>query len=123
MIIAANGPSNIAAQYGAFLFKYLQIFNTVKVVQGDNINQRDLERIKYGGFMTLSQSGEDDSLIEGIKQAAVAGLTCMNVVNVEDSPITRALAELSASYNSKSPIVRDRANSAMLKKASSVLSA
>ena len=49
--------------------------------------------------MTLSQSGEDDSLIEGLKKAAVAGLTCMNVVNVVDSPITRALAELSMSNN------------------------
>lgn len=47
----------------------------------------------------------------------------MNVVNVVDSPITRALAELSINNNSKSPIVKDRANSVMLKRASSALSA
>ena len=35
MVIAANGPSVIAAQYGAYLLRHLNVFNTVKVLSGD----------------------------------------------------------------------------------------
>ena len=53
------------------------------------MSNRDLERLKYGGLITLSQSGDSKNLINGIIQAIKLGITCINVVNVEDSPITR----------------------------------
>lgn len=39
--------------------------------------------------MTLSQSGESNHLVEALKNAKEIELTCINVVNVEDSPITK----------------------------------
>ena len=53
-MIAANGPNLIAAQYGAFLMKHLNVFNTIKVVSGDDVKDKELERLKYGGYIALS---------------------------------------------------------------------
>lgn len=57
LIISANGSSKIAADYGAYIMKQLKCFNTVKVFSGYDINKGDLERLKFGGYLTLSQSG------------------------------------------------------------------
>lgn len=57
LIIAANGSSKIAAEYGAFIMKELKCFNTVKVFDGYEIKKGDLERLKFGGYLTLTQSG------------------------------------------------------------------
>ena len=54
LMIAANGPNLIAAQYGAFLMKHLNVFNTIKVVSGDAVKDKELERLKYGGYLALS---------------------------------------------------------------------
>lgn len=90
-MIAANGPSTIAAQYGAFLMKHLNVFNTIKVLSGDAIKQSEIEKLRYGGYIALSQSGDAKNLIDGIIKATQLGVTCINVVNVEDSPITRVI--------------------------------
>ena len=58
LVVAANGSSKIAADYGAYLMKELKIFNTVKVFDGHEIKKGDLERLRFGGYLTLSQSGE-----------------------------------------------------------------
>jgi fructoselysine-6-P-deglycase FrlB-like protein len=58
MIIAGNGSSKIAGDYGAYLMKELKCFNTVRVMDGHEIKKGDLERLKFGGYLTLSQSGE-----------------------------------------------------------------
>ncbi len=42
LIIAANGTSQIAADYGVFILKHLQIFNTVKVHEALDIDKQDL---------------------------------------------------------------------------------
>lgn len=57
LIIVAHGSSRIAAEYGSYIMKLLKIFNTVKVFDGHEINKGDLERTKYGGYLTLTQSG------------------------------------------------------------------
>jgi len=58
LIIAANGPNLVAAQYGAFLMKHLNVFNTIKVLSGDDVKDKELEKLKYGGYIALSQSGD-----------------------------------------------------------------
>lgn len=58
LIVAARGTSKIAADYGAFILKYLQVFNTVKVTEGHEIQNQDFKGVKYAGYLTLSQSGE-----------------------------------------------------------------
>jgi len=50
--------------------------------------------LRYAGFLTLSQSGNDKGLINGIITASKLGVSCINVVNVEDSPITRVIQEV-----------------------------
>ena len=74
--------------------RHLRIFNTVKVLQGEQVTERDLQNIKYAGLCTLSQSGTNKSLIDALICASKLGITCMNVVNVEDSPVTRVIAEI-----------------------------
>lgn len=89
MVIAANGSSKIAADYSSYIMKTLQCFNTVRVFDGHDLRRGDLERLQFGGYLTLSQSGESVQLIESLKVARELELTCINVVNVEDSPITK----------------------------------
>lgn len=50
--------------------------------------------MKYGGFFTISQSGEDKSIIKAVKLAYKNNLTCFNIVNVENSRITKLVDEL-----------------------------
>lgn len=54
LVIAANGSSKIAADYGAHIMRQLMTFNTVRVFDGHEIKRGDLERIKFGGYLTLS---------------------------------------------------------------------
>lgn len=46
LIVVANGTSQIAADYGAFIFKHLQVFNSVKVHEGLDLSKQDLLRVK-----------------------------------------------------------------------------
>jgi glucosamine 6-phosphate synthetase-like amidotransferase/phosphosugar isomerase protein len=94
LVIASKGNSLIASKYGALLMKHLQVFNTVKCVGSDELGKSNIDKIKYGGFLTLSQSGDDKNLIQGLINATRSGVTCINVVNVEDSPITRVIQEI-----------------------------
>jgi D-arabinose 5-phosphate isomerase GutQ len=68
--------------------KQLKCFNTVKVFDGHDIKEGDFERLKFGGYLTVSQSGKSDHLVKAIELAKKHDITCINVVNVEDSPIT-----------------------------------
>ena len=54
MVVAALGPSLIAAEYGAYVMRHLQCFNTVKVLNGHEIRKGDLDKLKFGGYLTLS---------------------------------------------------------------------
>ena len=95
LVIAANGASFFAAEYGQFIMKALgPLFNSVSVVHGHEVSSQNLHLKKFAGYLTLSQSGASDWLVEGVKKAASLGLSCINVVNVEDSPITKVINEL-----------------------------
>jgi len=60
------------------------------------VTERELSKIKYAGLMTVSQSGTGKDLIDGVINATKLGVSCINVVNVEDSPITRIIQEIQA---------------------------
>jgi hypothetical protein len=49
--------------------KELNCFNTVRVFDGHDLRRGDLERLRYGGYLTLSQSGESQALINNLKLA------------------------------------------------------
>ena len=74
------------------------------------MSRREIESLKYAGFLTLSQSGDAKNLINGIITASKLGVSCINVVNVEDSPITRVIQEInideSQSPATPSPVER-----------------
>jgi glucosamine 6-phosphate synthetase-like amidotransferase/phosphosugar isomerase protein len=94
LIISAHGTSEIAARYGAHIMRQLGIFDTVRIIQPHALTQKDFKDMKYGGYLTLSQSGSGQSLTNALKLAYQNHLTCFNIVNVEDSPITRVIDEL-----------------------------
>jgi hypothetical protein len=54
MVIAANGSSKLAAEYGAYVMRALECFNTVRVFDGHDIKRSDLDKIQFGGYLTLS---------------------------------------------------------------------
>ena len=81
MIIQAIGSSYIASQYGAYIFKQLKIFNTVRVVTPYDVNPLLLKNMKHGGFLTVSRNGGDLNLVKAIKLAYTNDFTCMNIVN------------------------------------------
>ena len=93
LVIATDNMSRFAADYGAYVFKHLDVFNSVKVNLADKISKGDLERLKYGGYLTLSIDGSSKALVKGIDTASDLGLTCINIVNTEDSAITRVVSE------------------------------
>ena len=66
-------------------------------MEGHEISNSDLQRVKYAGYLTLSQSGEGKGLLNGVRSAVQLGITCINVVNVEGSPLTKVISELSES--------------------------
>jgi len=89
------GTSHIAAQYGAFIMRELEIFNTIRVIDtATPMTKSDFNEIKYGGFLTISQSGKATNLCEALKLAYKHNLTCFNIVNMEDSDITRVIDDL-----------------------------
>jgi fructoselysine-6-P-deglycase FrlB-like protein len=67
------------------------------VIEGHEIQNSDFQRVKYAGYLTLSQSGEGNSLLSGVRSAVQHGITCINVVNVEGSPLTKVISDLSES--------------------------
>lgn len=67
------------------------------MLEGHEIQDSDLQRVKYAGYLTLSQSGEGLSLLNGVRSAVQHGITCINVVNVEGSPLTKVISDLSES--------------------------
>ena len=53
-----------------------------------------MANLRFGGLLTLTQSGSGTEVIKSLKNAYEKNLTCFNVVNVENSPITRAIDEI-----------------------------
>jgi len=94
LIIQAKGASSIAAQYGVYIMKELGIFNTIRLVNPGDFNENDLKDIKFGGFLTLTQSGNDKEMINTLRLAYKNNLTCFNIVNEENSPITTTIDEV-----------------------------
>ena len=74
--------------------KELGIFNSVNVYQPAQISANYLRDLKYGGFMTVTNSGDGTNLLEAFKLAYSNKLTCFNVVNTENSPITKLIDEI-----------------------------
>jgi hypothetical protein len=57
LTISAKGSSSIAAEYGAFIMRELEIFDTIRISNPRDIRSLDFQNIKYGGFLTVTQSG------------------------------------------------------------------
>ena len=55
LVIAANGHSKIAAEYGQFIMKHLgPVFNSITITEGNEISSQNLHLMKYAGYLTLS---------------------------------------------------------------------
>jgi len=77
----------------------LDCFNFVRVVTPEELKPIELASLKYGGFLTVTASGSHKALLNQIKLAYKNNLTCFNIVNVENSPITRIIDELQKEMN------------------------
>jgi len=77
----------------------LDIFNFIRVVTPEELKPIELTSLKYGGFLTVTASGSHKALLNQIKLAYKNNLTCFNIVNVENSPITRIIDELQKEMN------------------------
>lgn len=76
------------------MMRELEIFNSVSVFDPSEINPLMLSDLRYGGFLTVTQSGSGKASIDALKMAYQKNLTCLNVVNIESSPITKAIDEV-----------------------------
>lgn len=74
--------------------RQLECFNTVRCIDADEIGKTDFIDMKYGGFLSITQSGEDKNIIRAMRMAYKQNLTCFNVVNVENSPITKLIDQI-----------------------------
>lgn len=74
--------------------RQLECFNTVRCIDADEITKTDFNDMKYGGFLSITQSGEDKNIIRAMRMAYKMNLTCFNVVNVENSPITKLIDQI-----------------------------
>ena len=59
-----------------------------------DLTKVDFKDIKYGGFLAVSQSGESKELADALELAYQHNFTCTNIVNVEDSPITKVIDQI-----------------------------
>ena len=89
LMIAACGTSFYAGQYGEYLMRDLQIFQFVQAKIASEIQSTDLEGLKQGGFLSISQSGETMDLLIPFRMAKEHGLTRINVVNKVMSTLAR----------------------------------
>lgn len=72
----------------------LGTFNTIRLVTPHDFSQQDVRDMKLGGFLTLTQSGNDKDLISALRLAYKNNLTCFNIVNEENSPITQVIDQV-----------------------------
>ena len=101
LVISAKGSSRLASLYGEYMMRDLEIFNSVSVFDPSEINPLMLSDLRYGGFMSVTQSGSGKAAIDALKLAYAKNLTCFNVVNTESSPITKAIDEVQKENVSK----------------------
>jgi len=88
LIIGACGTSFYAGQYAEHLMRQLDVFQYVEAKIASEITETDL-RIKHGGFLSVSQSGETMDLLIPFRKAKEAGLVRLNVVNKVMSTLAR----------------------------------
>lgn len=89
MMIAACGTSFYAAQYAEYLLREMEVFQFVEAKIASEIQDCDLQTIKQGGFLSVSQSGETMDLLIPFRKAKEAGLQRINVVNKVMSTLAR----------------------------------
>ena len=88
----------------------LSIFNSVDVFDPQVIKETMFEDRKYGGLLTVTQSGSGKPLIEALKLAYRSNQTCFNLVNVESSPITQTIEEVQKELTAEKAVKKKAAN-------------
>lgn len=89
LVICANGPSKVAAEYATYVMRYLGVFNSVRVFEGHDLTPSDLQPLSSGtgGYLTLTQTGASESLIYGVSLAQTLNIPCIAAVNIEEAPL------------------------------------
>lgn len=88
LLITACGTSKYAGELGAKIFRDLDCFDTVSVLDSAEVRRVDLPR-KRGGMLAVSQSGETKDVVRAVKMSQEEELTCLSVVNTVGALIPR----------------------------------
>lgn len=89
LVIGACGTSYYAGQFAEYLMRELEIFPFVQAKIASEILEADLNELKNGCFLSVSQSGETMDLLIPFRKAKELGLKRLNVVNKVMSTLAR----------------------------------
>lgn len=88
MLLIGCGTSLHACFYGVFLFKALQLMNTVQAIDGSEMNEETIPK-SSAGVIAISQSGETRDVVTPMTKVVDKGVTSISIVNVVSSQLAR----------------------------------
>lgn len=88
LIITGCGTSLFAGLYGAKLFRYLRVLDSVTTQDAGELGRDSLPR-KNGGVLAISQSGETKDVHRCVETSMTMGIPTFSVVNSVGSLIAR----------------------------------
>ncbi len=88
LVINAHGSSRIAAEFGRLIISQLGVFETIQVIDSHML-KKDMLPDKFGGMVSLSQSGEDQVLLNNVQLALENEMECFNITNNIDSALSK----------------------------------
>ena len=89
LVLLGCGTSRHAALWSSYLFKQLEVFDTVTVHDGGEFTEQDLPRKGTCGVVFITQSGETKDLHRCIQIVKQRDVITIGVTNVVDSMIAR----------------------------------
>lgn len=88
LLISACGTSYHASLFGRYLMRSFGCFGSVEVKIASEIFEDDL-RMKQGGILSVSQSGETTDVLRPFRLAREMNVTRLNIVNNVESTLAR----------------------------------
>ena len=88
LLLIGCGTSLHACYFGAFLFRSLNLMNTVQAIDGAEMNEETIPKCD-AGVIAISQSGETRDVVTPISKVVEKGVTSISIVNVVSSQLAR----------------------------------
>ena len=88
ILLIGCGTSLHACYFGAFLFNFLHLMNTVQAIDGAEMNEEAIPKCD-AGVIAISQSGETRDVVTPMTKVVEHGVTTFSIVNVVGSQLAR----------------------------------